>query len=105
MHKIKRQPNITIEGGSVITMNEWLKTAIEHHLPFGKGYANIKKAERILVAMNTKPEGEGIPLEDFIEISNNDFTELYNAVQGLSMKPMVALAVKSFYEAVERAKE
>ena len=101
MKTVSIVPAITLaEGAKPFTMVDFLKTAVEGCPMFGKGVANIRKADRILTVI------EGVKADtETISFETDDFLALQDAVAGTEWNPRFARKYLPFFDAMAAAKE
>jgi len=83
-------------ASSEIDFKEFLLLCMDQHEPFGKGFAGIRQAHKIALAIESA-NGE-------IEMEDADYQALRSAVEGAKLNPAVARQLLSFYDEVEAAK-
>lgn len=81
-----------------VTFKEFLVNSVEGYSTFGKGIANIRRADRILKAIES-PKPDGIFLE------TEDYNCLKDAVAAYQWNPAAAPKLLPFFDAIEDAKE
>ena len=107
MKKITIAPPVTIpEAGKInqitgeresmpFDMVKWLNTCLNQHEKFGKGFEGVSQGLKIKTAYESAQE--------YFELEDTDFNELKKAVGSAALNPMVGMACKVFYEAIENA--
>ena len=107
MKKITIAPPVTIpEAGRInqitgeresmlFDMVKWLNTCMNQHEKFGKGFEGVSQGLKIKTAYESAKEE--------FQLEDTDFNELKKAVSTASLNPMVGMACKIFYDAIENA--
>jgi len=101
MKKIKVIPPIQMvvptKDGPVnleMTMVRFLTDAMNNHAHFGKGFAGVTQGLKIKGVIDSA--------KDEIALEDVDYTELRKAVDGTAFHPVIAMACKMYYDAVEK---
>jgi len=107
MKKIKMMPDVVVpEGGRMnvntgdredlpMTMVKFLNLCMNTHDKFGKGLEGVSQGLKIKNAYE-KAKGH-LLLED------PDYSEFKKAINGASLQPVLAMACKIYYDAIEEA--
>jgi hypothetical protein len=91
---------VLAEGAKPFTMVDFLRAAVEGFPMFGKGVANIRKADRILKVLEAvKADTEVLSFE------TDDFQSLNDAVAGMEWNPRYSRKYLPFFDALEAVKE
>lgn len=77
------------------TFREFCTVAVEHYELFGKGYANIKKADAIMQKV--------ADFTDLLVLEDDHFACLKDAVNAMRWNPKMSRKLIPFFEAFEAA--
>lgn len=80
-----------------ISMKDWMVLMMDQYQKWSKGYANIKRGEKIYNIVMA-----GI---DTIKLEDADYDELWSAIDSGAINPKIARRVLPFYEAVKNAEK
>jgi len=82
-----------------LTFVDFVRESVENCETFARGLKNVRKADRILRAV------ESLDGQSALKIESEDFEALKDAVDKMGWLPAVARRLLPFYEAIESAED